>query len=214
VKLYGYFRSSATHRVRIALGLKEQSVELVFVNLVKDGGEQFLPAHLAMNPMAQIPVLVVQEGAATHHLTQSVAILEYLEERFPQPRLLPEDRVLRAEVRRVVEICNSGVQPLQNLAVLKAIKAMGGDERAFAKAANEKGLAAIEDVASRLSSGFVVGDAPTLADVCTIPQMFSARRFGIDTAASFPRLTEIESRCSAMSAFSAAHPDNQPDRTP
>lgn len=210
MKLYGYWRSSSSYRVRIALAYKEQSVEQIAVHLLKDGGQQLLPTFLQKNPMGQVPVLEVDEGPATHFLTQSVAILEYLEERFPQPRLLPEDRVLRSEVRRVVEIVNSGIQPQQNLSLMRAVKKMGGDDRAFAKEANERGLAAIEDVADRLSSGFVVGDTPTLADVVVVPQLYSARRFDVDVAA-YPRLLEIEARCAGIAAFAGAHPDRQPD---
>lgn len=210
MKLYGYWRSSSTYRLRIALALKELSFDIVTVSLLKDGGQQLLPEFMRKNPMAQVPVLEVEEGAATHYLTQTVAIFEYLEERFPQQRLLPADRILRAEVRRVVEICNSGIQPLQNLSFLRSFKAAGGDEQAFARAANEKGLAAIEEVASRVSTDFVVGDQPTYADICLVPQLFSARRFGADLS-SLSRLLQIEARCNGIAAFANAHPDKQPD---
>ncbi len=213
MKLYGYWRSSSTYRLRIALALKELSFDTVVVSLLSEGGQQNLPDFLKKNPMAQVPVLEVEEGAATHYLTQTVAIFEYLEERFPQSRLLPLGRIERAEVRRAVEICNSGIQPLQNLALLRSLKQMGADEIAFARAANEKGLAAIEEVASRVSAGFVVGDQPTYADVCLIPQLFSARRFGANLA-PLSRLLEIEARCNAMAAFAGAHPDRQPDAEP
>lgn len=206
MKLYSYFRSSCSYRVRIALGLKRLPYEYVAVHLLKDGGEQRLPDFMKKNPMAQVPVLEVGGEA----LTQSIAILEYLEERYPEPALLPNDPVARARVRAAVEIVNSGVQPMQNLSVMDEIKRMGGDGAAFAKAANERGLRALEDVAAAHGGARLVGDETTLADVCLVPQMYSARRFGVDLA-PFPRLVAIDAALAGIEAFAAAHPDRQPD---
>ena len=206
MKLYGYFRSSCSYRVRVALGLKGQAYEYVAVSLVRDGGEQHLPEFLGKNPMAQVPILEV-DG---EHLSQSVPILEYLEERFPAPALLPSAPLARAHVRRAVEIVNSGVQPMQNLATMDIIKRLGGDAHAIAKAANERGLTALEQIAARHGGSRLVGDQTTLADVCLVPQMFSARRFGVDLR-PFPRLVAIDADLSTIPAIAAAHPDRQPD---
>jgi maleylpyruvate isomerase len=206
MKLYGYFRSSSSYRVRIALALKGLSYEYAAVHLLKDGGEQHLPAFLQKNPMAQVPVLEV-DGL---HLSQSVAILEYIEERYPDPPLLPKDLVARARVRAAVEVVNSGIQPMQNLSLMNEIKRMGGDGHAFAKAANERGLVALEEMATAHGGQRLVGDETSLADVCLVPQMYSARRFGVDLA-PFPRLVAIDAALTALPAFAAAHPDRQPD---
>ncbi len=216
MKLHGYWRSSSSYRVRIALGLKSVAWEHVGVHLLE--GQQAAPEHVARNPMGQVPLLECEEDGTTFLLTQSVAILEYLEERFPAPPLLPAPgapggHAMRAEVRRAVEICNAGIQPLQNLSVLRFIKKLGGDEQAFGREANQRGLGALEHVASRVGGAFLVGGAPSLADVCLVPQLFSARRFGVDVSA-FPRLLSVEERCAAIDAFAAAHPDRQPDATP
>ncbi|MFO0611378.1 MAG: maleylacetoacetate isomerase [Polyangiaceae bacterium] len=213
MKLYSYFRSSASYRVRIGLGLKGLSYEYVPVNLVRDGGEQFGEAHRARNRMEQVPVLVVEDGGATVELTQSVAILEYLDERYPEPRLLPADRLQRAFVRRAVEIVNSGIQPLQNLSVLRELARLGADEKAFARAANERGLAALEIEAKARAGRFFLGDTPTMADVFLVPQMFGARRFGVDLT-PFPTLVRIDEALAKIPAVAAAHPDKQPDAAP
>lgn len=213
MKLYGYFRSSASYRVRIGLGLKGLTYEYVPVNLVRDGGEQFGEAHRARNRMEQVPVLALEDGGREVELTQSVAILEYLDERYPEPRLLPADRLERAWVRRAVEIINSGIQPLQNLSINKAIAKLGGDEKAFARAANERGLAALELDAKARAGRFFLGDSPTMADVFLVPQMFGARRFGVDLT-PFPTLVRIDEELAKIPAVAAAHPDKQPDAAP
>lgn len=143
-------------------------------------------------------------------LTQSIAILEYLEERFAEPRLLPQCSFLRARVRKCVEIVNSAIQPMQNLSLMQEIKRIGGDAQAFARAANLRGLAALEAEAADAGGQFMIGDAITLADVCLVPQMYSARRFDIDVI-EFPTLASIDARLAALPAFSRAHPDRQPD---
>lgn len=210
-KLYGYWRSSCSYRVRIALGLKGIAYETVPVHLLKDGGQQRADAYRARNPMAQVPLLEIEhEPGLVVELTQSVAILEYLEERFPQPALLPSCAYLRARVRKCVEIVNSGVQPLQNLSLLGELKRLGGDAAAFAKAANERGLAALEAEAESAGGAFMIGDELTLADVMLVPQVYSARRFGVDLAA-YPTLASIDARLAELPAFAAAHPDRQPD---
>lgn len=213
MKLYGYFRSSASYRVRIGLGLKGLSYEYIPVNLIRDGGEQHGAAHRERNRMEQVPVLVLEENGAPFELTQSVAILEYLDERYPEPRLLPVDRKERAFVRRAVEIVNSGIQPLQNLSLLQELARLGGDDKAFARAANERGLAALEIEAKARAGRFFLGDTPTLADVFLVPQMYSARRFKVDLT-PFPTLVRVDEELAKIPAVAAAHPDKQPDAAP
>ncbi len=213
MKLYSYFRSSASYRVRIGLGLKGLTYEYIPVNLVRDGGEQFGEAHRARNRMEQVPVLVTEENGVTIELTQSVAILEYLDERYPEPRLLPADRLARAYVRRAVEIVNSGIQPLQNLSIMREVARLGGDDKAFARAANERGLAALEIEAKARAGRFFLGDTPTMADVFLVPQMFGARRFKVDLT-PFPTLVRIDEELAKIPAVAAAHPDKQPDAAP
>lgn len=211
MKLYGYFRSSCSYRVRIALAYKKLDYEYVAVHLLKDGGEQHKEEYRARNPMAQVPTLELEhEPGVTVELTQSVAILEYLEERFPEPRLLPSCAFLRARVRKCVEIVNSGIQPMQNLATMAEIKRLGGDAQAFAKAANERGLAALEVEAKEAAGRALIGDDVSFADVCLVPQLYSARRFNVDVE-KYPRLLEVERALSDIPAFAAAHPDRQPD---
>jgi maleylpyruvate isomerase len=210
MRLYSYYRSSASYRVRIGLSLKGLAFEYVPVNLVNSGGEQHSGAHKRKNPMEQVPVLEWEEGGRTVWLTQSVAILEYLDERYPDPPLFPGDPLQRAAVRRSVEIVNSGIQPLQNLAVLAEIKRLGGDAGAFARAANERGLAALESEAATFGGAFMIGDSMTLADVFLVPQMYSARRLRVDLSA-YPNVVRIDDRLTRMPAIAAAHPDHQPD---
>lgn len=208
--LYGYWRSSATWRVRIALQLKGVPYTYVPVHLVKDGGQQHSEAHRSRNPMRQVPVLEWSEGESTIRLTQSVAILEYLEETAEGPALLPSDPLHRARVRQIAEIVNAGIQPLQNLATLQAISAMGGDKGAWGREVIEKGLAAIESLLEGSEDQFYVGDQPSFAECCVIPQLYNARRFGVDMG-QFPQLTRVEALCATLPAFIAAHPDSQSD---
>jgi maleylpyruvate isomerase len=208
MKLHNYFRSSASYRVRIGLALKGLSYEYVPVHLLKDGGHQNAPSYKAeLNPMGQVPVLEVD---ATTRLTQSVAILEYLEETHPDPALLPKAPASRARVRAAVETINSGIQPLHNLGVMAEIRRLGGDDKVFAKGVIEKGLVALEAQHAAFGGAFFVGDTLTLADVFLVPQMFAARRFGADTTL-VPRLRALDEKLTALAAFQAAHPERQPD---
>jgi len=211
MKLYSYFRSSCSYRVRIALALKGLAYAYVPVHLLKDGGEQHGDSYRALNAMAQVPTLEIEHrpGAAVR-LTQSVAICEYLEERFPEPALLPADSLARASVRKCVEIINSGIQPLQNLATMAEVKRLGGDAAAFSRAANERGLAALEVEAEASLGPYLAGASITLADVFLVPQIFAARRFDVDMS-RFPRLSEIDAKLAEHPAFVAAHPSRQVD---
>jgi maleylpyruvate isomerase len=211
VKLYGYWRSSATYRVRIALGLKGLEYEVVPVHLLEGGGQQHADEFKARNPMAQVPVLEVQEGAKTVELAQSIAIFEYLEEAYPRPALLPADPVLRARARQLTEVVNSGIQPLQNLFVLQRLKEHGVDGTEWMQLFVRRGLAAYQTIAETTAGKFSVGDQPTFADCALIPQLYGARRNGIDVEAELPLLARIEAACSELPAFQAAHPDRQPD---
>jgi len=210
MKLYGYWRSSSAWRVRIALGLKGLSYEYIPVHLVRGGGEQFSEAFRARNPFAQVPVLEIERDGAPHHITQSMAIIEYLDEVFPTPPLLPKEPLLRARARELAELVNSGIQPLQNRLVLERVTELGGDEKAFAARFVASGLAALEAHAARSSSRYLVGDEPTLADIYLVPQLYNARRFAV-ALEPYPRLCAIEQACQALPAFAAAHPDRQPD---
>jgi maleylpyruvate isomerase len=207
--LHNYWRSSASHRVRIGLGLKGLAFDYVAVNIVQR--DQFSEAYRHKNPMAQVPTLEITEDDGTIiALNQSLPILEYLDERFGGAPMLPKDPYLRARTRMLAEIINSGVQPLQNLATMKAVKAFGGDEQAFPRPFIADGLAAFERGARDVAGAYSVGDAPTIADCFLIPQLGAARRFGVDLA-RFELLLDIEKRCLALPAFANAVPDRQPD---
>lgn len=207
--LHNYWRSSASQRVRIGLGLKQLPFEYVVVNILHK--EQHADAYRTRNPMAQVPTLEITEDDGTvHALTQSLPILEYLDERFPERPILPKDPYLRARTRALAEIVNSGIQPLQNLTTTKAVKAFGGDEVAWPKSFIADGLAAFERAATDIAGKFCVGDTPSIADCCLIPQLTSARRFGVDIT-KHSLLLGIEERCLAMPAFANAAPDRQPD---
>jgi maleylpyruvate isomerase len=211
-KLYSYWRSSSAWRVRIALAWKGLAYEYVAVNIQPGKDEQHAVGFATVNALRQVPVLELSGGGRTLRLTQSVAIAEYLEEAHPSPPLLPADAVLRARMREMVEIVASGVQPLQNLSVTAELRRLGGDDAAtaFARDAIARGLQALEDRARAHGGSYCVGDAPTLADVFLVPQLYNARRFGVDLGA-VPWLLAIEARAGALPAFVAAHPDRQPD---
>jgi len=215
IVLHNFWRSSASYRVRIGLALKQLPYEYVSGNI--GAGGQFADAYRAVNPMAQVPTLAITEddGTATA-LTQSLAILEYLEERWPEPAILPRDPVLRARTRALAEIANAGIQPLHNTATLRRIKELGADEAAWARPFVADGLAAFARVVAGTAGAFCVGDSPTIADCCLVPQLMAARRFKIDLAGDpqlgqLAQLLEIEARCLALPAFASAAPDQQPD---
>jgi maleylpyruvate isomerase len=206
--LHNYWRSSASHRVRIGLGLKQLAYDYVHIGLA---GKQKSDDYTVMNPMQQVPTLEIIEDDGTHLLlTQSLPILEYLEERWPEHPILPRDPYLRARSRALAEIINSGVQPLQNLSTTNRVKELGGDDAAWTRHFIEKGLHAFAALATGTAGQFSIGDAPTIADCALVPQLASARRFNADIS-KLALLTTIEARCLAMPAFAAAAPDKQPD---
>lgn len=215
--LYNYWRSSASWRVRIALAHKNLPYEYLAMSLVEDGGHQFRAEYRAKNPMAQLPTLAFPSDGGTVELAQSLAIMEYLDEVHPEPPLLPRDPVLRARVRQLAEIVNSGIQPLQNLMVTNHVEALAGGGEAGVRAKNAwllhfltHGLIALEAVARPLSGKFLVGDTVSLADICLVPQLYSARRFAVPLDA-YPTLTRVDALCATLPAFVAAHGEHQPD---
>jgi maleylpyruvate isomerase len=210
--LHNYWRSSASHRVRIGLGLKGLTYEYAAVNIIAPGGgEQLAPGYAARNPMRQVPTLeLIDDAGASLHLVQSLPILEYLDERWPTPALLPRDPVRRATARALAEIVNAGIQPFQNLTTLRKLKALGADEVAWTRDYIAAGLAAFDALAAPVAGRCAVGDEPTLADCCLIPQLLGARRFAVELGA-LPRLLAIEAHCLSLPAFAAAAPDQQPD---
>ena len=211
MKLYDYFRSSAAYRVRIALQLKSQAPERVFIHLRR--GAQRDENYLALNPQGLVPMLVTDEGAV---LTQSLAILEWLDETFPQPPLLPADSLGRARVRGIALAIACDIHPLNNTRVLNYLIATLGVTEAqrdgWYRYWVDIGLEALETSLARdkATGRFCHGDTPTVADICLVPQLANARRFAIDVAA-YPTLTRIEAACMALPAFAAAAPAKQPD---
>jgi maleylpyruvate isomerase len=214
--LYSYFRSSAAYRVRIALGLKGLAPEMRFVHLVKAGGHQHSLEYRQLNPQGRVPFLIDQTPAGEVRLSQSMAIMEYLEETHPTPALLPQDAAGRGRVRSIALALVADVQPLQNLVVTQYLERQLAVEEpkrnAWVVHWNEIGLNALEvKLAREAETGrFCHGDSPTLADCCLVPQLFAARRFGVDLA-PFPTLTRIEAECQKLPAFQAAAPASQPD---
>ena len=206
--LYGYWRSSCSWRVRAALTLKGLDYETRPVHLTLGGGEQLTGAHRAKNPLGQVPVLELTDGRV---LSQSMAILAYLEEQHPAPALLPDDAWERACARQVAEMINAGVQPLQNLAVLRHLKADHDIAPApWARHFITAGLDAVEAVVTALPGPFCVGERPSHADLCLVPQLYNARRFECDLT-RWPRLLKAEDAAMALSALQLTHPDRQPD---
>lgn len=210
LRLYGYWRSSCSWRVRIALNLKGIPYEYIPVHLTRDGGEQHKEPFTNLSRLAQVPVLEWSEGGVTHHLTQSLAILRFLEDLAPDPSLQPSSPLLRARAWEAAEMINSGIQPLQNLSSMKRIGALGGDPKAMAKEVIARGFVAVEEVLSLSKGRYSVGDHPSVTDCCLIPQIYNARRFDVDLE-PFPTIRRVDAACGEHEAFRAAHPDLQPD---
>jgi maleylpyruvate isomerase len=212
MKLYNFFRSSASYRVRIALNLKGLQYEYVPIHLRRGGGEQHTPAYTALNPQGIIPTLENE----CRVLTQSLAILEYLEERYPEPPLLPHDPADRATVRSMALAVACEVHPLQNLRVLNYLKDVlhhtEEELNAWSRHWLTQGLTALEQMvrAAPDRGAFCFGKSPSLADLCLVPQLVNARRFGCDLSAC-PTLVQIDAACCALPAFANAAPENQPD---
>jgi maleylacetoacetate isomerase len=212
IRLHGYWRSSAAWRVRLALNLKGLDWQPVPVHLLRDGGEQRRPDFLALNPQGLVPALEI-DGQV---LSQSLAIVEYLEETRPQPALLPADPAGRARVRSLAQLIACDIHPLNNLRVLQYLRDPAGLEEtareAWVRHWIGEGLRAMEArLASEAGTGrFCHGDAPGLADCCLVPQLYNARRYGCELG-EFPALLRIESACAALPAFRQAEPSAQPD---
>jgi maleylpyruvate isomerase len=208
MKLHGYFRSSAAYRVRIALNLKGLSADHLPHHLRKS--EQRDPAYLAINPQGLVPTLQDDRGVI---LTQSLAIIEWLDETHPEPPLLPPDPLRRAKIRAFAMVLACDTHPVQNLKVLARLRELGlPDEQvtAWAAWANREGLTACETLIANEPGPFCFGAAPTLADLCLVPQLANARRFGVDLAV-FARLLKAETAAKNLKAFADAAPDRQPD---
>ena len=207
MKLHGYFRSSASYRVRIALNLKGLSAEHLPHHLRK--GEQRDPSYLAINPQGLVPTL--QDNGAV--ITQSLAIIEWLDETHPAPPLLPNDPLRRAHVRAFAQVLACDTHPVQNLKVLARLRELGLAEQqvtGWAAWANREGLAACEALIANETGPFCFGEAPGMADLCLVPQLANARRFGVDLA-GFPRLLKAEAAAKNLGAFADAAPERQPD---
>jgi maleylpyruvate isomerase len=208
MKLHGYFRSSASYRVRIALNLKGLSAEHSSYHLRK--GDQRAPDYLAINPQGLVPTLQGDGGIV---LTQSLAIIEWLDETHPHPPLLPKDPLRRAQVRAFAQVLACDTHPIQNLKILARLRELGLAEEqvtGWAAWANREGLSACEKLIAGEAGPFCFGDAPTIADLCLVPQLANARRFGVDVAA-FPRLLKAEAAARELKAFADAAPERQPD---
>jgi maleylpyruvate isomerase len=208
MKLHGYFRSSASYRVRIALNLKGLTADHLSHHLRK--GEQRDPDYLRINPQGLVPALQDDGGII---LTQSLAIIEWLDETHPEPPLLPQDPLPRAKVRAFAMAIACDTHPVQNLKVLARLRQLSLPEQQvtdWAAWANREGLAACETLIENEPGPFCFGAAPTIADLCLVPQLFNARRFGVALEA-FPRLLQAETAAKAVKAFADAAPDRQPD---
>jgi maleylacetoacetate isomerase len=209
VKLYGYFRSSAAYRARIALNLKGLDYETVAVHLTKDGGHHRRDEFRAVNPQMRVPALELDNGTI---LLQSLAIIEYLEETHPEPPLLPTDPVERAHVRALADIVACDIHPLNNLAPLQYLRRQLKHEQPEIDAwYHHWVLVGFEAIETLMQPGpYCAGKRVTLADVCLVPQVFNARRLKVPLD-RFPRIVAVDAACAKLAEFQHAHPDNQPD---
>lgn len=210
LKLHNYWRSSASYRVRIALALKDLPYDYIAVPIKPGVDGQHAPDYLKRNPEARVPTL----DADGQLLTQSMAILEWLDEAVPNPPLLPSDSWSRAQVRALAQIIVADIQPLQNLAVTRQLRTLGIDDEGVKQWLQHwitRGLTVFEQQLKRGQPGaFCHGSAPTLADICLVPQCYAARRFGV-ALDNFPTLLAIEQHCLSLAAFRQAAPEAQPD---
>jgi maleylacetoacetate isomerase len=206
VKLYEYYRSSASYRVRIALNLKQVAVETVQIHLLRNGGEQHAPAYRAINPQGRVPCLVLDDGTA---LIQSPAILEWLEETYPHPPLLPAGARARAHVRAIAALIACDIHPLNNSSVLAYLKSDLAQPQPALDAWYAHwirlGFEALEPM---MAAPYCCGDGVTLADVMLVPQVANARRMNVDLS-RFPRIVAAEQACLALAAFADARPEMQ-----
>ena len=211
LKLYSYWRSSASYRVRIALALKGVDYQYLPVHLMRDVGEQNQPAYRALNPQGRVPYLIDGDFG----LGQSLAILDYLEARFPQPTLIPAEPRERARMWAFCHAICADIQPLQNTGVLnylsQQLHVSDEQKKTWLRFWIERGLIALEQERVAASDGdCVFGDKPTLADCLLVPQIYAAERFGCDQS-QYPQLQAIAEKLRVRPAFVAAHPDAQPD---
>lgn len=212
LQLYTYWRSSAAYRVRVGLNLKGLAHDLLPVHLVRDGGQQHAADYVALNPQHLVPTLRHGEKV----LTQSLAILEYLDETFPETPLLPASAQARARVRALAQVVACDIHPINNLRVMqyleRTVEAAATRREEWTRHWMREGFEALETMlANHPDTGrFCHGDTPGLADCCLVPQLYNALRFGVDLA-PYPTLQRIEQACLALPAFDHARPERQPD---
>eukprot|EP00088_Acartia_fossae_P000350 TRINITY_DN10139_c0_g1_i2.p1 TRINITY_DN10139_c0_g1~~TRINITY_DN10139_c0_g1_i2.p1 ORF type:complete len:216 (-),score=51.24 TRINITY_DN10139_c0_g1_i2:186-833(-) len=204
--LYTYWRSSCSWRVRIALQYAGLEVEYRPVHLVRDGGEQLKTEYSGTNPMQQVPTFVMNGN----RITQSMAIMEYINEIKPSANLLPKDPATRAKVRMICEIINSGIQPIQNLSVMKMYSQIQEVKMAWSKFWIDKGFQALEKELEKTAGSRCVGDEVSLADCCLVPQVYNANRFSVDMS-KYPVISRINANLEKLAQFQAAHPSQQVD---
>jgi maleylpyruvate isomerase len=209
VKLYTYFRSSAAYRVRIALNLKNIACEMEAIHLTKGGGRQFSPEYRAINVQMRVPSLVLDNGEV---LTQSLAIIDYLDRVYPEPPLLPSGPVARAKVEAVAHVIACDVHPIDNLAVLRYLKNPLGHDQATIDAWYHHWIRlGFEAIETMIAPGpYAFGEQVTLADICLVPQVYNARRLKVPLD-HFPKIVAVDAACMKLPAFDRARPENQPD---
>ena len=207
--LYSFFRSSAAYRVRIALNLKGLGYETIPIHLQKDGGHNRRPEFRAVNPLMRVPALVLDSDEV---LTQSLAIIEYLDEIHPQPPLLPRDPVDRAKVRALAQLIACDIHPLNNVSPLRYLKSELGQDQSKIDAWYQHWiLSGFDALEAMVEPGpYAFGAEVTLADICLVPQVTNARRFKVPLD-RFPRIVAIDGTCAKLAAFDEARPENQPD---
>ncbi|HSZ66063.1 MAG TPA: maleylacetoacetate isomerase [Xanthobacteraceae bacterium] len=209
MKLYSYFRSSAAYRVRIALNLKGIAYDTIPIHLIKDGGHNKRPEFRAINPQMRVPVLVTPHGDI---LTQSLAIIEYLDETHPQPPLLPKDPIARAKVRALAELIACDIHPLNNTSPLRYLKRdMGQEQSTIDTWYHHWVITGFEALEAMIGEGpYLCGKEVTLADTCLVPQVANARRLKVPLD-KFPKIVAADAACLKLAAFDKARPENQPD---
>ncbi|XP_030299454.1 maleylacetoacetate isomerase isoform X2 [Sparus aurata] len=201
--LHGYFRSSCSWRVRIAFALKGVEYDQVPINLIRDGGQQLTQEYKTLNPMQQVPAVEI-DGIT---LSQSLAVIQYINETRPGPRLLPADPKKRAQVRMISDLIASGIQPLQNLYVIQKV---GAEKMQWSHHFIDRGFQALEPILKQTAGKYCVGDEISMADICLVPQVYNAERFKVDVG-QYPTIKRLNQALLEIEAFKVSHPSCQPD---